>query len=607
MKAAAQKVGKFLSAMIMPLIGVFIAWGLMTAMFLTPGGWFPNENLYAIVPVILTYLLPVLIAFQGGYMVGGLRGSLVGAIAIVGVICGKPETTMLMAAMIVGPFSGWLIKKFDQFMEKHMPAGFEMLINNFSAGILGLILCIIGYYAIAPVMDAILSVLATGVSFLIEHSLLPFVAIFLEPAKVLFLNNAINHGIFTPLGADDVANTGKSIMFMIESNPGPGLGVLLAFWAFSPDKSAKRSAPGAVIIHFFGGIHEIYFPYILSRPAVIIGPIVGNFCALIWFSFMDAGLMGPASPGSIISFIMMSPRDTIWVSAIGVAIAAAVSFVISSPILKLTKGKSIEEATAQKDAMKAESKGITGKVSKVVFACDAGMGSSAMGATKFKKRLKTERPDIKVVHSSVDSVPEDANIVVCQTTLKDRAASSAPQAQLVTIGNFLDDPALDSLYEQLIKGDADDAEAVEETANSDLKLTADCVHLGVVANTQKEILELMGFEMFLAGLADAVYAEALFEREKVASTYMGMGIAIPHGTNEARSHVRKAGIVFIQVPQGVPYGDEKAYLLFGICGQGDEHLDLLAKISEQLDDPDTIETLKTTKDVDDVLKIFNEE
>ena len=251
MKQKMQSIGKALSGMVMPNIGAFIAWGFITALFIE-AGWIPNAQLASIQPYMLTYLLPVLIAAQGGKMVGGDRGRVMGAIAVMGCIAGVGGTEgqpMLMGAMIMGPLAGWVIKKFDQLMEGRMPAGFEMLINNFSVGILGMIMAILGYYAIGPVMAAILAVLSAGVEFLVNHSLLPLVAVFLEPAKVLFLNNAINHGVFTPLGAEQVKVMGQSIMYMLETNPGPGLGVLLAYWMFSKDKMTKDSAPGAIIIH----------------------------------------------------------------------------------------------------------------------------------------------------------------------------------------------------------------------------------------------------------------------------------------------------------------------------------------------------------------------
>ena len=242
MKQFAQKFGKFLSGMVMPNIGAFIAWGFITALFI-PDGWLPNEGLASIQPHILTYLLPILIAAQGGKMIGGDRGRVMGTIAIMGCIAGS-DYTMLMGAMAIGPLAGFVIKKFDDAMEGHMPAGFEMLINNFSVGIFGMIMAIIGYYIIGPVMGVILSILAGGVQILVNANLLPLVAIFLEPAKVLFLNNAINHGVFTPIGITQAAETGRSIMYMLEANPGPGLGVLLAYWMFSKDKMTKDSAPG---------------------------------------------------------------------------------------------------------------------------------------------------------------------------------------------------------------------------------------------------------------------------------------------------------------------------------------------------------------------------
>ena len=275
-----SKLGKFLSGMVMPNIGAFIAWGFLTALF-TADGWMPNEGFARMISPMLSYLIPVLIAAQGGYLTGGDRGRIIGPIAVIGCIVGAPDYPMLMGAMAMGPFAGWVIKRFDAFMETRMPSGFEMLIENFSIGILGMLLAMFGFVAVGPVMSAILVALSAGVRVLIGYGLMPLLALFIEPAKVLFLNNAINHGIFTPIGLTQVQETGRSIMYMLEANPGPGLGVLLAYCAFCRDKKTRQSAPGAVVIHFLGGIHEIYFPYVLMNPKVIIAPIVGNACAIL--------------------------------------------------------------------------------------------------------------------------------------------------------------------------------------------------------------------------------------------------------------------------------------------------------------------------------------
>ena len=625
MKNAIARFGKFLSAMVMPNIGAFIAWGFITALFIDTG-WIPNAELASIQPFMLTFLLPVLIAAQGGKMVGGDRGRVMGAIAVMGCIAGVNGTEgqpMLMGAMIMGPLAGWVIKKFDKMMENRMPAGFEMLINNFSVGIFGMIMAILGYYAIGPVMSAILSVLSAGVAFLVNHSLLPLVSVFLEPAKVLFLNNAINHGVFTPIGAEQVAEAGKSIMYMLETNPGPGLGVLLAYMFFSKDRTTRGSAPGAIIIHFFGGIHEIYFPYILMNPVVIIAPIVGNACAILFFSIMNAGLNGPAAPGSIIAFTMMSPRSSIFVSWIGVAIAAAVSFVIAAPIVKMAGAKNLEEAQGQMQQMKAEAKGTAAPaaadapladgsaVKKVIFACDAGMGSSAMGATKFRNRIKEERPDLIVTNTSVDNIPADADVVVCQQVLADRARACAPQAHLVAIGNFLADPGLDALYHTLTAAKPAQAEAAPDAAAAEpapaeekkrTVMTADCVMLGLQPVSKEDAIRAAGRLLVEQGCVDEQYIDAMLEREKLVTTYMGMGIAIPHGTTEQKARVKKSGIVMLQYPEGVDFGDEKAQLIFGIAGVGDEHLDLLSNICTALEDETVLNNLKTTGDVSYVLK-----
>lgn len=616
MKNRLQRFGKFLSAMVMPNIGALIAFGFLAALFIDTG-WIPNEGFNSMVSPMLTYLIPVLIASTGGKMVGGDRGRVVGAIAVIGAIMSNTSITMLMAAMIIGPLGGYCIKKFDEAMDGHMPAGFEMLINNFSAGIIGMLLAMLGYVAIGPLMSGILAILSAGVNVLVERSLLPLVAIFIEPAKVLFLNNAINHGIFTPIATAQAAEAGKSIMYMLEPNPGPGLGVLLAYMFFCKDKATRDSAPGAVIIHLLGGIHEIYFPYILMNPVVIIAPIVGNMAAILWFNMTGAGLVGPASPGSIIAYLMMAPGSDMMKIVAGVALAAAISFAIAIPIVKMSGSKSLEDAQKEVAARKAESKGAavpgtiekSEKIRKIVFACDAGMGSSAMGATKFRNRIKGNRPDITVINTSVDNIPGDCDIAVVQTTLADRAKKSAPQSQLITIGNFLADPALDALYVQLTTGDAPAAPSGENTdiviPDIPVKKTVivkEGIHLGLAPVGKEEAIQAAGELLEKLGYVDASYVSAMQDREKLVSTYIGMGVAIPHGTTQAKGTVKKTGIVLLQYPEGVDFGAEKAQLVFGIAGIGDEHLDLLSKLCTLLEDPALLETLKTTDDADWVLE-----
>lgn len=649
MKNGVQRFGKFLSAMIMPNIGALIAFGFLAAFF-NGSGWIPHEGFATIFSAILVYLIPILIASTGGKLIGGERGSIVGAIAVVGAIMSDPNTTMLMAAMIIGPLSGFCIKKFDKVMQEHMPAGFEMLINNFSVGIIGMLFSMLSYLVIGPFMNLILAILTAGVNVLVEHSMLPLIAVFIEPAKVLFLNNAINHGIFTPIATAQAAEAGKSIMYMLEANPGPGLGVLLAYMFFCEDKKTKQSAPGAVIIHLLGGIHEIYFPYILMNPLVIIAPIAGNIAAIFWYNLTNAGLVGPASPGSLIAYLMMASRDSMISVIVGVVIAAAVSFGIASVIIRMSKGKSLEEAQEEVASRKAEAKGTTvhsntesvaitkaDSVRKIVFACDAGMGSSAMGATKFRNRIKALRPDLTVINTSVDTIPADCDIAVVQITLVERAIKSVPQAQIVTLHNFLSDPALDALFEQLIQKQESVSEhesdrtasqrveqksELENTAAAEQKsdlterkasdtnksniLVRDGVKLNLSPVSKEEAIQAAGELLAELGYVDKSYVDAMQEREKLVSTYMGMGVAIPHGTSQAKDTVKKTGIVLMQYPEGVDFGDEKAQLVFGIAGIGDEHLDLLSKICEMLEDDNILESLKTTNDIDWILDRLNE-
>ena len=454
MKENVQRFGRFLSGMVMPNIAVFIAWGFITALFI-PTGWLPNETLAQMVAPMQRFLLPTLIAYTGGKMVYDVRGGVVGAAAAIGILAGT-EDPMFIGAMIAGPLGGWLMKKVDGIFEGKIPAGFEMLVNNFSAGILGALLAVFGCLAIEPLCVGIKDVLVVCVDFLVKRSLLPLTSLFVEPAKILFLNNAINHGVFTPLGMDQVAEAGKSIFFLIEANPGPGLGLLLAY-SFFGKGAAKSSAPSAVIIHFLGGIHEIYFPYVLMNPLTVLAVMAGGMSGVFINSVFNSGLVSAASPGSIIAILGMCAKDSYIGVILSVVVAAAVPFIIASFILKFsnknTDAAALEEASAAISSMKKEAKGTkpSGTVSKIVFACDAGMGSSAMGATTLTKKLNAAGMNVTVEHFALDDVPKDTEVIVTHKSLVERAKSRCPHAMIFPITNFMGGKEYDEIVAELTK------------------------------------------------------------------------------------------------------------------------------------------------------------
>lgn len=330
-KIRIHNLGRFLTNMVLPNIGAFIAWGLLTALFI-PTGWWPNRELATLVEPMIIYLLPLLIGYSGGKLTGGERGAVVGAIATMGVITGS-EVPMFIGAMMMGPLAGWLITRFDQALTGKVKSGFEMLVNNFSAGIVGMGCGIVGFYFIGPAVDIASAALTAGVKATVEAGLLPLVSIFIEPAKILFLNNAINHGILTPLGIQQVREVGESLFFLIEANPGPGLGILLAYMVFGQG-TARQTAGGASIIHFFGGIHEIYFPYVLMKPRLILAAIAGAMTGIFTLVILQAGIVAPASPGSIVAILLLTPKADVLGVSLAIVASTAVSFIVASLLLK---------------------------------------------------------------------------------------------------------------------------------------------------------------------------------------------------------------------------------------------------------------------------------
>lgn len=461
LKVRVQKLGTTLSNMVMPNIGAFIAWGILATLFIETG-WFPNPTLSVMVSPILTYLLPLLIGYTAGFNVYGQRGAVVGAMATFGAIVGS-SVTMFIGAMIMGPLGAWCIKKFDEKFQEKIRPGFEMLLNNFSAGIIGFILIILAFLAVGPVVSSFTAAIGVGVQAIINAKMLPLANILIEPAKVLFLNNALNHGIFTPLGTEQVAEAGKSILFLLESNPGPGLGILLAY-SFFGKGSAKSSAPGAVIIEFLGGIHEIYFPYVMMKPLLFLAAIVGGVVGTFTFQLLGAGLSAAASPGSIIAILAMTPRGGYLPVIAGVAAAAVASFLVASVILKADRSESdsLESAQAASQAAKAASKGqevapsqeelmiSTDAVQQIIFACDAGMGSSAMGASILREKVKKAGLDIPVTNKAISNLTDTPNtLIVTQEELAERAAQKTPSAIHVSVDNFLATPKYDEIVTRL--------------------------------------------------------------------------------------------------------------------------------------------------------------
>ncbi|HEP0888008.1 TPA: PTS mannitol transporter subunit IICBA [Pasteurella multocida] len=616
-KVKVQNFGRFLSNMVMPNIGAFIAWGFITALFI-PTGWLPNETLAKLVGPMITYLLPLLIGYSGGKLIAGERGAVVGAIATAGVIVGT-DIPMFLGAMIAGPTGGWAIKRFDKWADGKIKSGFEMLVNNFSSGIIGMILAILFFWLIGPAVKALSTMLAAGVDILVKAHLLPLTSIFVEPAKILFLNNAINHGIFSPLGIQQSQEFGQSIFFLIEANPGPGLGVLLAYIIFGKG-TAKQTAGGATIIHFFGGIHEIYFPYVLMNPRLLLAVIAGGVSGVFTLVLFNAGLVAPASPGSIIAVLLMTPQNTIVGVLASVAIAATVSFVIASFFLKIQKeenGHSLEKMQAASKAMKSGVQFNTPAryqgVQKIFVACDAGMGSSAMGASMLRKKVKEAGLAIEVTNCAINDLPEDAQLVITHQDLTLRAKKHTPNAMHFSLNNFLDAHFYDNLVQDLSNTKVADLAKVstlepQEVPQTAFVLTEKQVFLGLKAANKEEAIRFAGERLVESGFVLPSYVDAMFEREKMVSTYLGEGIAVPHGTIEAKDAVLKTGVVVCQYPEGVKFNEDEedsiAKLVIGIAAKNNEHLQVVSAITNALDNEDAIRILSETDDVEKVLALL---
>ena len=618
---AMQKFGRFLSGMVMPNIGAFIAWGFLTALFI-PTGWMPNEYLAQVGAPMSKWLIPLLIGYSGGAAVYGHRGGVMAAIATSGIIAGS-EIPMFLGAMIMGPLGGYLIKKFDNAVRDSIPGGFEMLVNNFSLGIFGGILAMIAFAVVGPVVSGANNILRSGVEAIVAAGLLPLASIIIEPAKVLFLNNALNHGVLSPLGIQQAQEYGKSMFFLLEANPGPGFGILLAYWMFGKGM-AKSSSPGAMIIHVLGGIHEIYFPYILMKPILIIAAIAGGMSGVFTLGLLGGGLIAPSSPGSIFAIIAMTPNTSALVANLSAfAVATVVSCAVASVFIKMSKDVEDDSLeSAREDMAERKNRGkelpaekkVAGKDLKViVYACDAGMGSSALGAAALRKKLKKDGyKDISVTNCAIGAIPQEAQLVISHEKLAERALADSPQAEHIWVRDFTQNNVYEivtaRLKEAAVETSAPDAGAQEEageTVSADV-LRQENVKIGLPSVSREEAITAAGKMLVASGYVDEGYVQGMLNREHDLSTYIGKGIAIPHGENAVKDTIKKTGIVVCQYPDGVKFGDETAYLVIGIAGVGNDHLAILANIATMVGDytDEQLEQLFKTKSADELYHVF---
>lgn len=607
LRVRVQKMGTFLSSMVMPNIGIFIAWGLLTALFI-PTGWYPNEDLNNLVGPTLKYLMPVLIGYTGGTMVHGRRGGAIGAAATMGVVIGA-DITMLVGGMIMGPLAAYIMKKIDNLLEGKVRTGMEMLVDNFSLGIVGAILMVAGYLLIEPIFTVILSFLTMGVMFIVDNNLLPFVSIFVQPAQILFLNNAINHGIMIPIGIEQAAITGKSILFLVEANGGVWTGAVLAFALFGKGV-AKKSAPAATLIMFLGGIAEVCFPYVLAKPKTILGPIAGNIAGLFTLSILGGGTVAAVSPGSFLALLAMTPKGCFFANITGYFVALIVTCAVTGLLLMRDRDEDIieeekinENTTADKLVPMAESiqsVAELGVINKIIFACDAGMGSSVMGVSKMKTKLRKAMLDIEVEHSAVKDIPDSADIIITSKSLEDRVKDTIKKYNknipVFAMSNLLNDKDYDEIISRIKSYKKTEEKPIFSVKN-------------IVLNAEFEdklaAIKACGQILVDNGYVTSAYIDDMIAREKTASVYVGNNLAIPHGIADSEKHIIASGISFLQIPNGVKFGDELAYVLIGIAGKDGKHIQILSSVATIFSDINNMEKLKNTKNKQVIFNILS--
>ncbi|MDQ0873989.1 PTS system mannitol-specific IIC component [Paenibacillus sp. V4I3] len=595
-----DRVGRFLSTMVFQNIAGLIALGMLRVLF-GSNGWWPLRALNGLITPMTQYLIPILFGYTGGKMIGNHRGGVIAAFVIIGLVAGNPsEYTMTLPAMIIGPTMGFIIKKTDKWLVSRIPLGLELLYYSTIAGLIGVFFVLMAYYYISPAFVQGLHVIVTGSGKLVSSGYLWLIALVIEPAKILFFNNVINHGILEPLGINQTKEFGKSIFFLLETNPGPGFGLLMAYFIRSIGKE-KGNARSAVAIQLIGGIHEVYFPYALRKPLLILPLILGGMAGDFVFSVLHAGLVATPSPGSILTQLLLAPKGMHISVLLGFSASACVSFFWSIYVLSRAVTESNDSKDNNKMPVKQQIQSITEKKpvkleQKVIFACDAGMGSSAMGAALLRKKLKQADLHFVVDNCSVDDLSDDADIVISHIHLTERAKASAPHARHFSINSFLDQ----AFYEELVvclKQELGSSFHEETTVLVDMTVfTPEHIMIQLDAIDKWEAISQVGEILIRTGHVEEEFIQEMHLREQMLSTYIGNGIAIPHGMDGDSKHILKSGIAIAQYPEGIDFGDgDIAYLLIAVVGHHSEKLELVSHIALMIDNVEFVNQLIQAK------------
>ncbi|MEW9673868.1 PTS sugar transporter subunit IIA [Ammoniphilus sp. 3BR4] len=597
-----NRIGRFLSKVVFQNIAALITMGMLRVLF-GPMGWFPNPEIDRITILMLSYFIPVLFAYTAGRRIGEHRGGLIAAIVMFGVVLGTPpHIPMILPSLIIGPAVGYLIRKMDEWLKRWVPMGFELLFHNFFAGLLAIILTLFSHFWLSALFLKVMDFIHLYIEHLTQTSYLPLIAFVIEPGKILFFNNVINHGILEPLGIYQVQHLGKSILFLLETNPGPGFGMLLAYYFHLKGKE-KQNVKSALAIHGLGGIHEVYFSYALMKPIVIIPLILGGITGNSIFYFLQAGLVATPSPGSAFVLLAMAPKGIHIAVFAGIIASACISFVCT--MFLLPREKLTEIATPAMDSTENVFSEPKKQIKNIYFVCDAGMGSSAMGAAQLQKKLKQANLDIKVDHYSVDDIPLDADLVVSTVHIADRALVSAPKAEHISVRSFSDRSFYQELITRLSSQQTESSAPTSPVVDEWNGFTKEYILLNRQAKDKWEAIEQVGALLVEMGNVLPPYIEEMKRRERSFSTYLENGVSLPHGIDAESKQIVKSGIAIAQYPDGVDFGDgNRAYLVIAIAVKGHRQLAILSQLATLIEQEEMMGRLREAQTREEVLEMI---
>lgn len=231
---------------------------------------------------------------------------------------------------------------------------------------------------------------------------------------------------------------------------------------------------------------------------------------------------------------------------------------------------------------------------KIYVVCDAGMGSSALGASLLKREFKNSRVEVQIQNVSIDMDMQEADLLVTHQHFEPSLRKHYPGKQIVGLDDFLNKQNLKKVVQMM-----------ENTKKAVLLKSNIRIKTEIV--TSDEAIVAVGKQLLESGYVEEKYIEGMLERDHSLSVFMGNKIALPHGEYEYKKNILNSGIVVDVYPNGIDWHGETVNLVVGLAGIGEDHIQILSNIATVFGEIEEVDKVLEHQDIDMIFDLLTAE